>query len=149
MGPTCLGSRAAAALRRWVRPRPRGGVCPATPPSLATPPGRAGALAARVADGALNPYGGGGGGGGSRGPGRDRCPRLDRTRAAGAPGRPLPGMAAEVRVSRWYFGGLASCGAACCTHPLDLLKVRAVWAGRAAVGNRGPAPTKDALAPGP
>ncbi|XP_028912824.1 mitochondrial dicarboxylate carrier [Ornithorhynchus anatinus] len=27
------------------------------------------------------------------------------------------------RVSRWYFGGLASCGAACCTHPLDLLKV--------------------------
>ncbi|XP_058140876.1 mitochondrial dicarboxylate carrier [Dasypus novemcinctus] len=32
-------------------------------------------------------------------------------------------MAAETRVSRWYFGGLASCGAACCTHPLDLLKV--------------------------
>ncbi|XP_049632710.1 mitochondrial dicarboxylate carrier [Suncus etruscus] len=32
-------------------------------------------------------------------------------------------MASEVRVSRWYFGGLASCGAACCTHPLDLLKV--------------------------
>ncbi|KAI4533794.1 mitochondrial dicarboxylate carrier [Ovis canadensis] len=32
-------------------------------------------------------------------------------------------MADEVRVSRWYFGGLASCGAACCTHPLDLLKV--------------------------
>uniref|UniRef100_A0A8C3J1T4 Mitochondrial dicarboxylate carrier n=1 Tax=Calidris pygmaea TaxID=425635 RepID=A0A8C3J1T4_9CHAR len=30
---------------------------------------------------------------------------------------------AEGRVSRWYFGGLASCGAACCTHPLDLLKV--------------------------
>uniref|UniRef100_A0A8C5KU56 Mitochondrial dicarboxylate carrier n=1 Tax=Jaculus jaculus TaxID=51337 RepID=A0A8C5KU56_JACJA len=30
---------------------------------------------------------------------------------------------AEARVSRWYFGGLASCGAACCTHPLDLLKV--------------------------
>lgn len=27
------------------------------------------------------------------------------------------------RVSRWYFGGLASAGAACCTHPLDLLKV--------------------------
>uniref|UniRef100_A0A4W3JYV1 Solute carrier family 25 member 10b n=1 Tax=Callorhinchus milii TaxID=7868 RepID=A0A4W3JYV1_CALMI len=27
------------------------------------------------------------------------------------------------RVSRWYFGGLASCGAACCTHPLDLVKV--------------------------
>uniref|UniRef100_A0A6I8SNK5 Solute carrier family 25 member 10 n=1 Tax=Xenopus tropicalis TaxID=8364 RepID=A0A6I8SNK5_XENTR len=30
---------------------------------------------------------------------------------------------AERRVSRWYFGGLASCGAACCTHPLDLIKV--------------------------
>uniref|UniRef100_A0A9J2PL42 Mitochondrial dicarboxylate carrier n=1 Tax=Ascaris lumbricoides TaxID=6252 RepID=A0A9J2PL42_ASCLU len=29
------------------------------------------------------------------------------------------------RVSRWYFGGLASAGAACCTHPLDLLKVSA------------------------
>uniref|UniRef100_A0AAR2L765 Mitochondrial dicarboxylate carrier n=1 Tax=Pygocentrus nattereri TaxID=42514 RepID=A0AAR2L765_PYGNA len=30
---------------------------------------------------------------------------------------------AEKRVSRWYFGGLASCAAACCTHPLDLIKV--------------------------
>ncbi|XP_022250478.1 mitochondrial dicarboxylate carrier-like [Limulus polyphemus] len=29
----------------------------------------------------------------------------------------------ENRLSRWYFGGLASAGAACCTHPLDLLKV--------------------------
>lgn len=29
----------------------------------------------------------------------------------------------ERRVSRWYFGGVASCGAACCTHPLDLIKV--------------------------
>ncbi|KAL3272878.1 hypothetical protein HHI36_014337 [Cryptolaemus montrouzieri] len=28
-----------------------------------------------------------------------------------------------VRYSRWYFGGLASAGAACFTHPLDLLKV--------------------------
>ncbi|CAH1793748.1 unnamed protein product [Owenia fusiformis] len=27
------------------------------------------------------------------------------------------------RKGRWYFGGLASAGAACCTHPLDLLKV--------------------------
>ena len=27
------------------------------------------------------------------------------------------------RQSRWYFGGIASAGAACCTHPLDLLKV--------------------------
>lgn len=29
----------------------------------------------------------------------------------------------EIRVSKWYFGGLASAGAACCTHPLDLIKV--------------------------
>ncbi|XP_048027734.1 mitochondrial dicarboxylate carrier [Megalobrama amblycephala] len=29
----------------------------------------------------------------------------------------------ETRVSRWYFGGIASCAAACCTHPLDLIKV--------------------------
>uniref|UniRef100_A0A673IKG8 Mitochondrial dicarboxylate carrier-like n=1 Tax=Sinocyclocheilus rhinocerous TaxID=307959 RepID=A0A673IKG8_9TELE len=29
----------------------------------------------------------------------------------------------EKRMSRWYFGGIASCGAACCTHPLDLVKV--------------------------
>lgn len=27
------------------------------------------------------------------------------------------------KVSRWYFGGMASGGAACFTHPLDLLKV--------------------------
>lgn len=27
------------------------------------------------------------------------------------------------KIGRWYFGGLASAGAACCTHPLDLLKV--------------------------
>lgn len=26
-------------------------------------------------------------------------------------------------MARWYFGGMASCGAACFTHPLDLLKV--------------------------
>ncbi|VDO44612.1 unnamed protein product [Haemonchus placei] len=32
-------------------------------------------------------------------------------------------LAKENRVGRWYFGGLASAGAACCTHPLDLLKV--------------------------
>lgn len=30
----------------------------------------------------------------------------------------------EKRLSKWYFGGLASAGAACCTHPLDLLKVQ-------------------------
>jgi len=27
------------------------------------------------------------------------------------------------KVAYWYFGGLASAGAACCTHPLDLIKV--------------------------
>ncbi|KAK6623857.1 hypothetical protein RUM44_010713 [Polyplax serrata] len=30
----------------------------------------------------------------------------------------------EKKLARWYFGGLASAGAACCTHPLDLLKVQ-------------------------
>lgn len=30
----------------------------------------------------------------------------------------------ENRISKWYFGGLASAGAACVTHPLDLLKVQ-------------------------
>lgn len=29
----------------------------------------------------------------------------------------------QMRQSRWYFGGVASGGAACFTHPLDLLKV--------------------------
>lgn len=29
----------------------------------------------------------------------------------------------EQRISYWYFGGMASAGAACFTHPLDLLKV--------------------------
>lgn len=28
------------------------------------------------------------------------------------------------KISRWYFGGVASAGAACITHPLDLLKVQ-------------------------
>lgn len=32
-------------------------------------------------------------------------------------------MAEKKRINRWYFGGFASAGAACCTHPLDLLKV--------------------------
>lgn len=27
------------------------------------------------------------------------------------------------RIGKWYFGGIASAMAACCTHPLDLLKV--------------------------
>lgn len=30
----------------------------------------------------------------------------------------------ENKLSRWYFGGLASAGAASITHPLDLLKVQ-------------------------
>ena len=29
----------------------------------------------------------------------------------------------KKRLALWYFGGLGSAGAACCTHPLDLLKV--------------------------
>ncbi|KAI7697284.1 hypothetical protein SSS_02555 [Sarcoptes scabiei] len=29
----------------------------------------------------------------------------------------------QILLARWYFGGLASAGAACCTHPLDLIKV--------------------------
>jgi len=29
-----------------------------------------------------------------------------------------------VRQERWYFGGLAGVLAACCTHPLDTLKVQ-------------------------
>ncbi|KAB7503294.1 Mitochondrial dicarboxylate carrier [Armadillidium nasatum] len=29
----------------------------------------------------------------------------------------------EQRLAKWYFGGVASCGAACFTHPLDTLKV--------------------------
>ena len=33
------------------------------------------------------------------------------------------------RIGRWYFGGLASAAAACCTHPLDLLKVHLQTAG--------------------
>lgn len=35
------------------------------------------------------------------------------------------------RISRWYFGGMASAGAACCTHPLDLLKVHLQTTGSA------------------
>lgn len=40
--------------------------------------------------------------------------------------------AAAVKVSKWYFGGLASAGAACCTHPLDLIKVHFQTASAAA-----------------
>ena len=34
------------------------------------------------------------------------------------------------KLPHWYFGGLASAGAACCTHPLDLLKVHLQTAGQ-------------------
>jgi hypothetical protein len=40
------------------------------------------------------------------------------------------------RIGKWYFGGLASAGAACCTHPLDLLKVHLQTAGVAAPGQK-------------
>lgn len=33
-------------------------------------------------------------------------------------------MSSKDRLSRWYFGGLGSAGAACVTHPLDLIKVQ-------------------------
>ena len=36
---------------------------------------------------------------------------------------PVSRMTEQKRMGRWYFGGLASAGAACCTHPLDLIKV--------------------------
>eukprot|EP00093_Oithona_nana_P013117 13117.XXX_67785_65349_1 [CDS] Oithona nana genome sequencing. len=42
----------------------------------------------------------------------------------------MSGNEASKRVSKWYFGGLASAGAACCTHPLDLLKVHLQTAGK-------------------
>lgn len=32
-------------------------------------------------------------------------------------------MDSKKKISRWYFGGVASAMAACITHPLDLLKV--------------------------
>jgi dicarboxylate transporter 10 len=35
----------------------------------------------------------------------------------------------EKRLPRWYFGGLASAGAACITHPLDTIKVHLQTAG--------------------
>lgn len=41
----------------------------------------------------------------------------------------------EVILSKWYFGGLASAGAACCTHPLDLIKVHFQTASQSATSN--------------
>ncbi|XP_059169022.1 mitochondrial dicarboxylate carrier-like [Physella acuta] len=35
----------------------------------------------------------------------------------------MVGVDKTKRTGRWYFGGTASAMAACCTHPLDLLKV--------------------------
>lgn len=42
--------------------------------------------------------------------------------------------AREQKVGRWYFGGVASAGAACVTHPLDLLKVHLQTQQEAKVG---------------
>lgn len=39
-----------------------------------------------------------------------------------------------VRLERWYFGGLAGVLAACCTHPLDTLKVQLQTQQRAQYG---------------
>merc|ERR1711874_322474 len=36
----------------------------------------------------------------------------------------------KPRLAKWYFGGLTSAGAACCTHPLDLLKVHLQTSGK-------------------
>ena len=36
---------------------------------------------------------------------------------------PHPHAPHTKRVARWYHGGIGSAMAACCTHPLDLLKV--------------------------
>lgn len=33
------------------------------------------------------------------------------------------GRRREEKVARWWFGGVASAGAACIAHPLELLKV--------------------------
>ncbi len=42
----------------------------------------------------------------------------------------MAGKDPSKKMGRWYFGGLASAGAACCTHPLDLLKVHLQTAGK-------------------
>jgi hypothetical protein len=39
-----------------------------------------------------------------------------------------------VRYERWYFGGLGGVFAACCTHPLDTLKVQLQTQQRAEYG---------------
>ena len=39
-----------------------------------------------------------------------------------------------VRYERWYFGGLSGVLAACCTHPLDTLKVQLQTQQRAEYG---------------
>lgn len=47
----------------------------------------------------------------------------------------------DVIVSKWYFGGLASAGAACCTHPLDLIKVHFQTAMSASAGAQAAQPS--------
>ena len=39
-----------------------------------------------------------------------------------------------ARQERWYFGGLAGVLAACCTHPLDTIKVQLQTQQRAEYG---------------
>jgi hypothetical protein len=39
-----------------------------------------------------------------------------------------------VRLERWYFGGLSGVLAACCTHPLDTIKVQLQTQQRAEYG---------------
>ncbi|CAG2105116.1 unnamed protein product [Medioppia subpectinata] len=46
----------------------------------------------------------------------------------------------DNRVAKWYFGGVASAGAACCTHPLDLLKVHLQTTSRAKLNAGTPSP---------
>jgi dicarboxylate transporter 10 len=45
-----------------------------------------------------------------------------------------PVIKAPVRQERWYFGGLSGVLAACCTHPLDTLKVQLQTQQRAEYG---------------
>eukprot|EP00095_Tigriopus_kingsejongensis_P001881 maker-scaffold70_size417918-snap-gene-3.15 protein:Tk01881 transcript:maker-scaffold70_size417918-snap-gene-3.15-mRNA-1 annotation:"solute carrier family 25 (mitochondrial carrier dicarboxylate transporter) member isoform cra_a" len=43
--------------------------------------------------------------------------------ASGTPSSSGPSPVEVKRLGKWYFGGMASAAAACCTHPLDLVKV--------------------------
>lgn len=43
------------------------------------------------------------------------------TKGSGEPAK------AAAKKHKWYLGGIASAMAACCTHPLDLLKVLSIF----------------------